>query len=167
MAWFQSSMSSLTMMAIWHQWMMVVTSVCYKTLFGHSCGTLRHFLLCGGCKMALHHIAEMQFSHLSTKSFEAESFAEGQRTRGQRTVRTSSPPTFIFGRQRKIRFLRKKLTGSTLWCNVWKVSPKNKSMRIRRSSKNVLKRAKLCLKSQSSGKQSGTNTDNFYWFIYK
>ena len=54
-----------------------VTSVCYKTLFDRSCGTLRHVLFCDGCKMALQpNVQNMQFSHFSMRSFEVESSAE-------------------------------------------------------------------------------------------
>ena len=108
MAWFQSSMPSLTIMVIWHQWMVLVTSVCYKTLFDRSCDTLRHVLFCGGCKMALQSIIQMNFSHFSIRSFEAESSAKEQRTRGQRTVLTSTSSTSIFGRLRKIKTFKKK-----------------------------------------------------------
>ena len=63
-----------------------VTSVCYKALFDRSGGTLRHVLFCDGCKMALQpNVQNMQFSHFSMRSFEVESSAEEQRTRGQHT----------------------------------------------------------------------------------
>ena len=58
MVWIQSSMPFLTMMVIWHQWMVLVTSVCFKTLFGRSCCTLRHVILCDGCKMVLQPIVK-------------------------------------------------------------------------------------------------------------
>ena len=109
MAWLQCSMPSLTIMVIWHQWIVLVTSVCYKTLFDRSCGTLRHVLFCGGCKMALQPNVQMQFSHFSMRSFEVESSAEEQRTRGQHTLRTLTSSTSIFGRIRKIRIFKEKL----------------------------------------------------------
>ena len=45
MPWFQSSMLFLTIMVhLYHQWMVDVTRVFYKTMFDWSCGTLRHIL---------------------------------------------------------------------------------------------------------------------------
>ena len=41
-------------------------------------------------------------------SFEGESSVEEKRTRGQRTVRTSTSSTSIFGWQRKIRIFKEK-----------------------------------------------------------
>ena len=49
-------------------------------------------------RMTLQPIVQMQFSHFSMRSFEAESSAERQQTRGQRTVRTSASSTSIFER---------------------------------------------------------------------
>ena len=144
MAWFQSSMPSLTMMVIWHQWMVFVTSVCYQTLFGRSYGTLRHVLVWGGWKVAFQPIVQMQFSYFSMKSFDDESSAEGQRTRDQRTTSSTS----IFGRLRKIRFFKEKLNAidSLVQC-VKSFAEGYCHETISWVRKNVLKRATLCLKA--------------------
>ena len=46
--------------------------------------------------MALQLIVQIQLPHLSMRSFEAESSAEGQQTRGHLTVFTSTTLTSIF-----------------------------------------------------------------------
>ena len=124
-----------------------ITSVCYKTLFSLSCDMRQHVLLCGGCKMALHPIVQIHFSHFSIKSFEAKSSTEDQQTRCQRRVWISTPSTSIFERLGKIRFSRKnqldRLAGAI--CEIFAVGYSQETSR--RVSKDVLKCATLYMQA--------------------
>ena len=143
MAWFQSSMLSWTIMVIWHQWMVLVTSVCYKTLFDRSCGTLRHVRFSNPFHQFNSRIYQWEVSRPSPQLKGSETAHSAHCT-----VQTSTSLTSIFERLRKIRIFKEILTRSTHWCNVWKVSLKGYSQEtISRVSKNVLKHATLCLEA--------------------
>ena len=146
MARFQSSMPSLTIMVIWHQWMVPVTSVSYKTLFDRSCGTLRQVFFVVDARWNSNplykcssRISQWEVSRLSPQLKNSEPAIS--------TQYELQPPRLLFlGVCAKSRFSRKNLTRSTHCCNGWKVSPKgSRQQTISRVSKNVLKVATLCL----------------------
>ena len=79
-------------------------------------------------------------------NFEGESSVEEKRTRGQRTVRTSTSSTSIFGWQRKIRISKEKPNSiDSLMQFVKSFAGGNSQETISIVSKNVLKRATFCL----------------------